>query len=252
TTVDEAIEKTTQTIAKTKELEKGLMQRLFIEGIGHTRFKSTTIGKIPEEWELVKLGSLFDFINGHAFYTDGYSDEGYRVVDLLNITLDGKFQLTTKDKLVSQEVYNRCSKVHLCEDDIIIIMTDITPDKKLLGKSAIVDKSETYVLNQRVGCLRRKNKTIDVEFASYAINSEIIHKLFFSYALGTAQFYVNTPTIKNIEIMFPPLPEQRKITKIISEVDAKIEKESNHKEQLASLKKGLMQVLLTGKLRVAA
>ncbi len=48
----------------------------------------------------------------------------------------------------------------------------------------------------------------------------------------------------------PPLPEQRRIAEILSEVDAKIETERAFKSELEKLKKGLMQVLLTGKLRV--
>ena len=51
-------------------------------------------------------------------------------------------------------------------------------------------------------------------------------------------------------IVFPPLPEQQKIAEILSEVDAKIEKEQTQKAQLEALKKGLMQQLLTGKKRV--
>ncbi len=53
-----------------------------------------------------------------------------------------------------------------------------------------------------------------------------------------------------LEIPFPPLPEQQKIAEILSEADAKIEREESHKEYLIKLKKGLMQQLLTGKKRV--
>ena len=54
-TVDDVIHKTTQIIEKTKELKKGLMQRLLTRGIGHTRFKKTETGEIPVDWEVVKL-----------------------------------------------------------------------------------------------------------------------------------------------------------------------------------------------------
>ena len=58
--------------------------------------------------------------------------------------------------------------------------------------------------------------------------------------------------IGNIKIAFPTLDEQQKIAQILSEVDAKIEKEEATKAELKQLKKGLMQVLLTGKVRVKA
>ncbi|MBU5437153.1 restriction endonuclease subunit S [Tissierella sp. MSJ-40] len=49
--VDEQIEITDNLIEKTKELKKGLMQKLLTKGIGHERFKDTEIGRIPEDWE---------------------------------------------------------------------------------------------------------------------------------------------------------------------------------------------------------
>lgn len=48
-----------------------------------------------------------------------------------------------------------------------------------------------------------------------------------------------------------PVNKQKKVDEVLDPVDDDIEKESNYKEQLKSLKKGLIQVLLTGKLRVA-
>jgi restriction endonuclease S subunit len=51
-------------------------------------------------------------------------------------------------------------------------------------------------------------------------------------------------------LMQRPVKKQKKVDEVLDPVDDDIEKESNYKEQLKSLKKGLMQVLLTGKLRL--
>ena len=51
-TVDEQIDNVDALIEKNKELKKGLMQTLLTKGIGHTKFKKTEIGEIPEEWEV--------------------------------------------------------------------------------------------------------------------------------------------------------------------------------------------------------
>ena len=50
----------------------------------------------------------------------------------------------------------------------------------------------------------------------------------------------------------PPIMEQRRIASILSNIDARIEKELALKTELQELKRGLMQVLLTGKVRVNA
>ena len=78
TTVDDAIEKTTQIIDKTNELKKGMMQRILTHGIGHKKFKKTEIGDIlssidsqiekesnhKEQLELLKKGLMLLLLTG--------------------------------------------------------------------------------------------------------------------------------------------------------------------------------------------
>jgi type I restriction enzyme S subunit len=56
--VDEAIASTQAVIDQTRKVKQGLLQQLLTRGIGHTKFKESAIGKIPEEWEVVTLLSL--------------------------------------------------------------------------------------------------------------------------------------------------------------------------------------------------
>jgi type I restriction enzyme S subunit len=56
--------------------------------------------------------------------------------------------------------------------------------------------------------------------------------------------------LEDTKIGIPPLHEQKHIADTLSSIDDEIEKESSHNDQLEALKKGLMQVLLTGKIRV--
>ena len=199
------------------------------------------------DWRTFKLEEVSDFINGKAFYSDGYAEEGYRVIDLLNITRDGRFQLSKKDKYISKETYDKYPKVHLLKDDLLIIMTDITPDLILLGKTAIVPRNG-YILNQRVGCIRIKDKfkeKISVKFLTNLINSDEVHHHFYKAAIGTAQYYFNTPDVKKCEISLPSLKEQSKIADIISSVDRVIGLTEVEIEKLKNLKKGMMQDLLT-------
>ncbi len=68
--------------------------------------------------------------------------------------------------------------------------------------------------------------------------------------VGSTQGHIRGPVFLKTPLPIPPLPEQKKIAAILSEADAKIEKEQTQKTQLEQLKKGLMQQLLTGKKRV--
>ena len=78
TTVDEAIEKTSQIIEKEKEVKKGLMQTLLTHGIGHKKFKKTEIGEIPEEWRvgqdcliLIQINLWDSLLRGNTYNTVG-------------------------------------------------------------------------------------------------------------------------------------------------------------------------------------
>jgi type I restriction enzyme, S subunit len=204
------------------------------------------IDNFPKEWQLRSASEIFEFINGKAFYSDGYADDGYVVVDLLNINLNGKFQLTKKDKYISSDIYQKFPRSHLYINDLIIIMTDITPTLGLIGKTAIIDQNNIYVLNQRVGCLRMLDKNnISINFYNYMFNSEFVRRQVIRNTLGTAQFYINTPQIKNLIIPSPPLLEQNKIASILTSVDEVIEKTQSKINKLQGLKKTTMNELLT-------
>ena len=83
-TVDKSIEKTDAIIKETRQLKKGLLQKLFTEGIGHTRFKETKIGKIPEEWEVGRLDNWLDLIT-------------YGFTNPMPTTNSGPYMITAKD-----------------------------------------------------------------------------------------------------------------------------------------------------------
>jgi len=56
--VDDTIAATRKLIEQTEQVKKGLLQTLMTRGIGHTRFKTTEIGEIPEAWEVMRLGEV--------------------------------------------------------------------------------------------------------------------------------------------------------------------------------------------------
>jgi len=73
-TVDKQIDNVDALIEKNKELKKGLMQTLLTKGIGHTKFKKTEIGEIPEEWEVKKVEDICE-VKGGKRLPKGYQLE---------------------------------------------------------------------------------------------------------------------------------------------------------------------------------
>ncbi|MFP4457925.1 MAG: restriction endonuclease subunit S [Clostridia bacterium] len=200
---------------------------------------------IPDDWEANRLIECLDFKNGKAFYKVGYTNQGKKVIDLMNISREGKFQeLDGKQKYISKEDYEKYSDYQLEKNDLIIAMSDMSKKLWILGRTAIIPKNNEYILNQRIGKLSY-NGNMDIKFANYATNANYFLRQLKVVAKGTAQKYVNTGEIKNSIIFSPPFEEQKKIALILSSVDQTIEKTDEVIEKTKELKKGLMQQLLT-------
>ena len=240
TTVDDAIEKTTQIIDKTKELKKGLMQRLLTRGIGHKKFKKTEIGEIPVEWEVVKLKDIVQ-----EFYNGGTPDTAKIEY------WDGDIPWITGADFENQKV-NRIRR-HITHEGVENSATNVIPEGNLLvvtmtgvGKVAIAP-FDIAISQDITGIVLNQRKAI-AEFLCWYLDhkSERLR----SIIQGTSISGLLRGDLESFIVPLPPVKEQKKITRILSANDDEIEKESNHKDQLNLLKKGLMQVLLTGKLRV--
>jgi type I restriction enzyme S subunit len=215
---DDLIENNLRRIKILEEMAQNLYREWFVKyrfpGHQHARFTDSPLGRIPEGWEVNKLGDVFDFSNGYAFYKDGYSEKGKLVVDLGNITEDRSFKLTGKDKFVSEIQYNLKSKFHLNKFDIVVAMTDMTQRMGILGKVAIIDKSNSYILNQRVGRLRPKDNKLDYSFIYTTLSDERFVQEMKVLSKGAVQKYFNTNDILNYNVLMPSADYIKKINKI--------------------------------------
>ena len=215
--------------------------------------ETTPINKetgLPEGWEKKKINEIADFQNGYAFYTKGYSDYGYAVIDLANVSEWGDLNITGKEKFISEELYESLPKFHLQKYDIIIAMTDVTSALRILAKSAIIDKDNTYALNQRVGMLRPNTDLFDYSFL-YALLGDIrfIERMK-AMSKGAVQFYFNTKDIVNYETF---VPSKEIIDEFVKQYKPILELRMKLKDQNKSLKEArdiLLPRLMTGMIDV--
>jgi len=251
-TVDEAIEKSDQIIEKTQELKKGLMQELLTRGIGHKKFKKTPIGEIPEEWEVVKLKDIaasqkYSFVDGpfgSNLKSMHYTEQGVPVIQSQFI-ISGKFR-PTETFYVSEQKAKELIRSKVVPGDIVIAKIGVN-----YGASATVPAN--YPIAVLSGNTMKITPNLDkmlTEFLQYALHYFRMIKRFDGIVSTTAQPAITLKGIKNLKISLPKISEQKKIAEILSSVDEQIEKAIIHKERLEEIKKGLMQMLLTGKVRV--
>ena len=88
------------------------------------------------------------------------------------------------------------------------------------------------------------------DYIRHYLTSDGVQAWFGEEAQGNAQKVLNLNVFRGLEVLLPPLPEQRKIAEVLSSVDAAIEKTEALIEKLRDLKQAMMQELLTGKTRL--
>ncbi len=243
-TVDTQIDDTDKFIEKTKELKKGLMQRFLTKGIGHTEFKMTEVGDIPMEWEVKKISDICN-VNGGKRLPKGYQliddknkNPYIRVADMHN----GGISLEDI-KYVPNEAVNSIKNYTISKDDLFI---SVAGTLGIVGKVPECLDGANLTENADKLCDIKINK----DFLMRVLQSDLIQKIIDSEKTSNAQPKLALTRIKEFLIPIPEKEEQEKIANILISVDTQIEDYENKKTKLEELKKGLMQKLLTGKIRV--
>ncbi len=241
-TVDGAIQKTDEIIQKTKELKKGLMQQLLTRGIRHVKFKQTEIGEIPAEWEVVRLGEAVEKVR--QVDPRKNPDREFRYIGVSGISNEF-FKIIDSKGYIGKDAPHRARKP-IKEHDIIFATV-----RPYLKRAAIVPIGfDGQICSTAFTVVRCLQGIVDYKFVFYYLLTDRVIDSLTEIQRGSNYPAVSDNDVYNLKLPLHPLPEQRKIAEILSAVDEKIEMERRRKEKLEELKKGLMQVLLTGKVRV--
>ena len=173
------------------------------------------------EWK--KLGEVCEVLNGFAFKSNEYVDEGIRVIRISDVQSG---YLSNKDKVYyptakKQEI----QKQLLHAGDLVMSLTG-NP-----GRVALIDE-ENCALNQRVACLRTEGNL--KSFLFYLFNSKDFENIAFANSTGGAQKNLSTTWLKNFLIPIPSLQEQERIVGILDTFTASID---NLKAQIEQRRK---------------
>lgn len=224
-TVDEAIEKVEDKIKTTERIKKGLMDKLFIEK------------------ELVPINELFHVINGktpstkNKRYWDKSEINWFTPVDLKD------------NSILLKESLRKISKIALNETSIKLL-----PKKSIIfscrapvGLVAVMEEEGSF--NQGCkGLIPLKKENINPYYYAYYISlnkQKLINKA------GQSTFKeISTTLFETFEVPNLPIEKQNKTVNILSSIDELIESQKVEKDRLGRIKQGLMDDLLTGRVRV--
>lgn len=240
---DAWIESLEQLIAKKRLIKQGAMQELLTPP---SPSSGNADGEALEPWEVKKLGEVCEIFGRIGF-------RGYTVKDIVSenqgaITLGpsnmrgGKI-VGPNYTYISWEKYYESPEIMLAEGDIVLVKT------ASVGRIALIkDLNIKMTINPQLVVF--KNIKCNSVLLSYYMQAEDFQNQIKSKLGGGVLATLTQEEIKQFQVILPSLPEQTRIATILSDMDAELEALEQKLSKARQIKQGMMQELLTGRIRL--
>lgn len=196
---------------------------------------------IPTGWYETKLEEVCTKISDGIHTTPKYSDnDEYYFINGNNLTNDS-IATNEHTKCVSKEEYEKHKKDLNDSTILLSINGTIGNTAYFKGEKVILGKSAAYI-----NCGEKAEK----EFIFFFLKSSKTRSYFTGELTGSTIKNLSLKSIKDTPFLLPPLPEQHRIVAVLETWDKAIEKLSKKIKIKKKIKKGLMQKLITGKVRL--
>lgn len=222
-------------IAKKRNIKQGAMQQLL---------------KPKEGWEVKKLPDLVWFQEGPGVRNSQFTSSGVKLLNGTNIE-DGKLILEKTDRYISEnEAFGWYSHFLVDNGDILIACSGVTIDK--FEEKVTVANSTHLPLCMNTSTMRFKiiSNALSKRYFFHFLKSKSFKQQIGGKATGSAQLNFGPSHVKMVEISLPTFEEQDNIATILSDMDAEISALESKLEKYRKVKLGMMQNLLTGKIRL--
>ena len=238
---DDAIENLNTLIEKKELYKKGVMQKVLT---GEVRFKG-----FKDEWQTVKLGDLATITSAGVDKKINSDEKEVRLLNYLDVFNRNKLY-DNEISFITSANDTQIEKCNIKKGDLFI--TPSSEDREGIAKSAVAMEDFNNVVYSYHIIRLRFNKEVDLKFKSYMCDTELFHRQAYRLCDGSGQRYViSLGTFREMEIYIPKsIEEQKRIGELLSAIDDDIDNLKKLLELRKQQKKGLMQRLLTGEIRV--
>jgi type I restriction enzyme S subunit len=257
-TLEAAIRGTEAVVAKLKAMKQGLLHDLLTRGIDangdlrppHTEaphlYKETPLGWLPKEWEETDVFSVSSNVtSGSRDWARYYAETGAIFVRIGNLTRE-HVNLRLASLIHVRPPKNADGqRTSLEEGDVLV---SITADLGIVG--VIPDQFGEAYINQHVALIRPNKSLINCRFLGHFLASPASQNHLSKLNDAGAKAGLNLPTIRGLPVMKPDQTEQDQIAERLDEIDVQIGNTQVEAAKLKSMKSGLMDDLLTGRVPV--
>ena len=245
--LQQAIAQQEKIIAKTKELKRSLMHRLFTYGLRGEELKETEIGLMPENWEVVRFDDLADFKNGINFNIGQKGGKGILTIDVLNMygeRIDANLNNLYR---VDIDLSNKSDYI-LRGNDILFVRSSLK--REGVGWVSLFKEGiEPVTFCGFIIRARIKSDISLAEYLTYFFRSDVARKKLIS-SERVAITNINQGMLRSFLVPLPKIEEQQEIVDILTKVEDKLGQSQSRKQALQELFKTMLQLLMTGQVRV--
>jgi type I restriction enzyme, S subunit len=262
TEADATIESLEQLIIKKRQIKQGSMQELLT---GKKRlpgfeikpgYKQTDVGSIPKDWQVKPLDDLFTFSGGLSASRAQLGKNGYCYLHYGDIHTSTKSVVDVEaQQLDLPKLDVRISaiprKSMLADGDVVFV--DASEDDEGASKHWVVLNPRGLPFISGLHTIVSKSKGTDLanSYKRHCFQTQSVKKQFLFYSVGTKVTGISKTNIKKILLPLPATKaEQEGIAAILSDVDADIAALEEKLTKVRQIKRGMMQELLTGKIRL--
>ena len=197
------------------------------------------------EWKKVKLGDVCDLRNGVAIKSEDYIINSNTLnCRMSNIRPDGTFDILYNAKYLPDNFSEKYKNYLLKNGDLVIAMTDMAGDPKILGVPTVVKSNGFNIIqNQRVGKLELLTDNIDENYLKFALQSKNVKNYFKKFSAGGVQLNLSKKEILNAPIVLPTIEEQKILVNLFKTIESFIYLRKKELLNLNSLNKSLFTTM---------
>ncbi|MGB7709017.1 MAG: restriction endonuclease subunit S [Microcoleus sp.] len=252
--VDVLIAALDKLIAKKRNIKTATMQQLLtgktrLPGFGEGKgYKKSAIGVIPEDWDLLEVADIVENrrIPSGIYKEKNLYGKGINIIKIGEVFALDYFNSHPCQKAMIDNSEMLNYRVNI--GDIFIALASVKLEG--VGKvMLVIDLSDDTVFDHNVALIR-VNNLVESKYVFYIFKSRIARLQISQLATQVGTTFLKSSTILAFQFPIPPLPEQKAIAKVLSDIDSEITALEKRRAKTQAIKQGMMQELLTGKTRI--
>jgi len=255
---DEAVRSTERLAAKLEQTRKGLLHELLTRGVNElgclrepgsnaVSFQESVPGRITSTWPVMSIGDACSIVQDGTHLPPPRVPDGPLLLSVRNI-IGQELVLTGADTRIPRSFFNAMHRNWRIElGDVCIAVVGAT-----IGKLARVGKLPTFTIQRSLAVLRGNPELLDNEYLLEVLSTPELQHQIWDRVNQTAQPGIYLAELRGLPLPVPPLGEQRRICTRLTAIRAQADSALREVAKLVSLKRGLMDDLLTGRVRVGA